>query len=99
TTGLVGDPTCGTATPCDDFALTVTVPSGFDATNDVRVTIGWPNSAADFDLYVLNASGASVTSSASSSDPEIAVFPAVAGTYTLRVVPFAPAGQSYSGTA
>ncbi|MBX6343010.1 MAG: exo-alpha-sialidase, partial [Thermomicrobiaceae bacterium] len=83
---------------CDDFLLTVATPAGYETSNDVRVMVSWANSVADFDVYVLDATGASVATAASSSDPEIAVFPALAGTYTVRVVPFAPLGQSYSAT-
>jgi hypothetical protein len=65
----------------------------------VTVNIAWPNSVADFDLYVLDASGAVVRQAASSSDPETAIIPARAGVYTIRVVPFLPLGQSFTGTA
>ncbi|HEY3058860.1 MAG TPA: sialidase family protein [Chloroflexota bacterium] len=90
------DPLCSAATPCDDFALTVSVPANFNSTNDVRITVNWPTSAADFDVYVYDSAGVLATSAASSSDPEIAVLPAIAGVYVVRVVPFAPLGQSYA---
>lgn len=99
TSGLVGPVVCNAALPCDDFTLTVAVPAGYEAANNVQVAISWPVAVADFDLYVLDANGAAVAQSASSSDPEIAIFPALAGTYTVRVVPFAPLGQSYTGVA
>src|SRR5205085_3709556 len=50
------------------------------------------------DLYVLDAGGNIVGSAASSSDPEVAVIPAVRGTYTVRVVPYAPLGSSFSAS-
>ncbi|MFN2454052.1 MAG: Calx-beta domain-containing protein [Pyrinomonadaceae bacterium] len=91
-------PVCDASNPCDDFALTVTVPSGYEAANNVRVTIAWQNTAADFDVYILDSTGREVTRAASSKDPETVIFPAAAGTYTVRVVPFNPLGESYAGT-
>jgi hypothetical protein len=97
-TGTAGAVICNAVTPCDEFRLTVSVPAGYDAGHDVKITIQWPTAVADFDLYLLDANGAEVRSSASSSDPETVVVPAVSGTYTVRVVPFAPLGQSFTGT-
>ncbi len=90
-----GTPDCTAPMSCDDFALTVSVPT--DATKHVRVKIEWPLSTADFDLYIFQGANL-VAQSASSSDPEVAFLPAVSASYTIRVVPFAPAGQSYTGT-
>ena len=62
--------------------------------------MSWPVSAADFDVYVLQ-NGSVVSTSASSADPEVVVLPALstgANPYTIRVIPFAPAGQSYTAT-
>jgi hypothetical protein len=98
-TGQTGAVTCGAATPCDDYKLSVSVPVGYDAGHSLRVDVKWANSAADFDIYVLDASGAVVSSAASSSDPETLLLPAVGATYTVRVVPFAPLGESITGTA
>jgi hypothetical protein len=94
-----GTPICNAATPCDDYTLTVSVPAGFAATHKVKVVIGWPLAAADFDVYVLQGTTGEtvVATAASSSDPEIALFSAVSGTYRIRVAPFAPAGQSITG--
>ena len=66
-TGTAGDVQCTAATPCDDFGLSVSVPSGYDATHQVKVNISWANSAADYDLYVLDQAGNIISSSASSS--------------------------------
>ena len=98
-TGATGQVTCGAATPCDDYSLSVTVPAGYDAGHSLKVDVAWPTSAADFDLYVLDAAGNTLSSAASSSDPETLLLPAVSGQYTVRVVPFTPAGQSITGTA
>jgi hypothetical protein len=84
--------------PCDRFALTVDTPTGFETTNNVKVVVSWENKAADFDLYVLDATGRTLTSSSSAQDPEAVLFAAKAGSYTLLVVPFNPLGQTFSGT-
>ncbi len=100
TTGTAGEPMCDSAaTPCDDYQLHVDVPAGYDAGHSLKVDVAWGNAAADFDVYVLDSSGATVSSAASSSDPETLLLPAVATDYTVRVVPFAPLGESITGTA
>jgi hypothetical protein len=99
TTGLLGDPVCNAVTVCDDFQLTVSTPAGYGDTHDLRIEVRWPNAAADFDLYVLDPSGAIITSSASSSDPEVVLLPPTSGVYVVRAVPFAPLAQSLTGTA
>lgn len=98
-TGTAGTVSCAAPQSCDDYALTVSTPAGYGDTNDLKIQVSWPNSAADFDVYVLNPSGAVVASSASSADPETVVMPPTSGTYTVRVVPFNPLGQSYSASA
>ncbi|MFL6674556.1 MAG: CARDB domain-containing protein [Massilia sp.] len=95
TTATAGSLVCNAAAPCDDFKLTVDLPATYASGYNITVKIQWPNSSADFDLYVLDADGNLVNSSASSADPEVAVIPAVAGNYTLRVVPFAPLAESF----
>ncbi|MFF9817814.1 hypothetical protein [Streptomyces sp. NPDC014006] len=97
--GTTGPVACGDAQPCDDYALRVTVPSGYDADHHLRIDVEWPDSAADFDLYVLDPDGREIAAAASTSDPETVLLPAVTGSYTVRVVPYAPLGQSFSGTA
>lgn len=98
-TGTTGNPTCGDPQLCDDFALRVSVPSGYDAGHSLRIDVKWPNAAADFDLYVLDAGGREIAASASSSDPETVLLPAVSASYTVRVAPYAPLGDSFTGTA
>ncbi|MGW2727418.1 hypothetical protein [Streptomyces sp. NPDC001494] len=90
---------CATAQPCDDYALKVSVPADYDVGHGLRIDVRWPDSAADFDLYVLDADGREVAASASSSDPETVLLPAVSASYTVRVVPYAPLGDSFTGTA
>ncbi|MEU6366630.1 sialidase family protein [Streptomyces sp. NPDC046931] len=97
--GTAGTVSCGNAQLCDDYTLKVSVPVGYDAGHSLRVDVKWPDSAADFDLYVLDSDGREVAASASSSDPETVLLPAVTATYTVRVVPYAPLGDSFTGTA
>lgn len=98
-TGTVGTPICTVPNTCDDYTLTVSTPPGFGDTNYLRVKIAWPLAAADFDLYVLNAAGTLVGSSATQSDPETVYVPPTSGKYTVRVVSFNPLGQTYTATA
>ena len=97
-TGQAGPPDCTVPMSCSDFTLTVAVN---DPSKQVRVSVGWPVSAADFDVYVYSDPPTNTTlagTSASSADPEVVILPASNATYTIRVVPFAPAGQTYTTT-
>jgi hypothetical protein len=92
-------PDCTVPQSCDDFALHVATPAGYDLTHSLKIDVTWPNSAADFDVYVLDAQGDVVGTAASGADPEEVVLPPTSGTYTVRVVPFLPLGQSYDAKA
>jgi hypothetical protein len=92
-------PDCTVPESCDDFTLHVSTPAGYDQTHSLKIDVTWPDSAADFDVYVLDAAGNSVGQAASSADPEEVVLPPTSGTYTVRVVPFLPLGQSYTAKA
>jgi hypothetical protein len=96
--GTVGDIQCGSTTPCDDHTFSVNTPAGYGTDHSMKVSIQWSNSLADFDLYVLDAQGQVITSSASSSDPETVILPPTSGTYTIRVVPYAPLNETFTGT-
>jgi hypothetical protein len=99
-TGNVLDaPDCTAPQSCDDFSLRVSTPAGYDATHALRIEVSWPQTAADFDVYVLDAQGNEVGTAASNADPEQVLLPPTTGTYTVRVVPFLPLGQSYTATA
>src|SRR5213592_4612998 len=104
-------PECsGSAQPCDDFALTVTLPAGYAAAHPnaaVKVTLAWNDAgsrASDYDLYIYkgtvhntDGSQAADYQSASSANPEIAsISPLSDGTsqYTVKVVPYTPTGES-----
>ncbi len=100
TTGTaLGSPDCTLPSSCDDFALHVSTPAGYDTGHSLRIDVGWPDSTADFDVYVLDQAGHPVGTSASSANPEEVVLPPTTGTYTVRVVPFLPLGDSYTAKA
>ena len=61
---------------CDDFTLHVSTPAGYGSTHTLNVKVAWANTAADFDVYVLDQAGHVVGTSASSADPEQVVLPA-----------------------
>ena len=94
-----GDPVCGSEQLCDDYTLHVSTPPGYGDGHQLAISVSWANTAADFDVYVLNAAGDVVGTSASSADPEQVLLPPDTGDYTVRVVPFAPLGESITGTA
>jgi hypothetical protein len=100
-TAQAGDPICTAPMSCSDFGLTVGSGIANPTTKQVRVSVGWPVSAADFDVYIyagFPATGSPIASSASSADPEVVILQATSATYTIRVVPFNPAGQTYTAT-
>ncbi len=100
TTGAALDqPDCTAPTSCDDFTLHVSTPAGYGTDHNLVVKVAWANTAADFDVYVLDAQGNVVGTAASSADPEQVILPPTTGDYTVRVVPFAPLGESYDATA
>jgi hypothetical protein len=94
-----GLPDCTVPQSCDDFTLHVSTPSGYGDTHSLKIDVSWPQTAADFDVYVLDQAGDPVGQAASSADPEEVVLPPTTGTYTVRVVPFLPLGQSYTAKA
>ena len=99
TATALGAPDCTLPMSCDDFTLHVSTPAGYDTGHALKIDVAWPNTAADFDVYVLDAAGNTVATSASSANPEEVVVPPTTGTYTVRVVPFAPLGDSYTAKA
>ena len=110
TPGVDSGPVCDATSPCDSYRLTVSVPQDYAAAHpnlSVRVTLSWtdanPAAGSDYDLWIyegdagdLDGSDAGVVSSASSDNPEIAVFYPDPGTfaYTIKVVPYAPSGET-----
>jgi len=87
---------------CDDYMLTIDVPPNYFTLNPdhvVTITVGWPTATFDFDVFVQDPNtGTSVTTSATSSDPEIALLDPIAGVFRIRTVAFAVVNQSIAGT-
>ena len=93
-----GAPICNAALGCDDYLLT----SSFLVASpgaSVRVSVSWVNPLAEFDLYVLDTTGAVVSQAGSSVSPNSVLIPASTGVYTVRIVPYQVAGDSYSAKA
>lgn len=100
------------AQPCDDFALSVTLPAGYKSTHpnaSVKVSMSWVDTGtgkSDYDLYVYDGSvigtdGSQTANyqSASGANPEVAsVAPVFDGakTYTIKVVPYTPSAETIS---
>ena len=96
--------------PCDEYALTVSLPAGYMATYPnaaIKVTAAWTDAlagASDYDLYLYkgtvtttNGGQTADSQSASSSNPEIASFGPLAdgsNPFTLIVVPYTPTGET-----
>ena len=99
TGNALDQPDCSAPSSCDDFLVHVNTPAGYESGHQLKIQVGWANTAADFDVYVLDADGNVVSTAASSADPEQAIIPPAAGDYTVRVVPFAPLGESYTASA
>ncbi|MFI6151253.1 TIM-barrel domain-containing protein [Kitasatospora sp. NPDC051170] len=87
---------------CARFDLTVNVPAGYWNDNPeggVPLSVQWQNPTDDFDLYVFDAAGKQVASSAGTADPEATVIPKASGTYHVLVVPYDVHGGSFTGRA
>lgn len=98
-TGAAGAPDCTAPGSCDDFALHVRTPAGYGDGHRLKIQVSWTNTAADFDVYLLDQAGATVATAASSADPETVLTAPTSGDYTVRVVPYAPLGESYTAKA
>jgi hypothetical protein len=87
---------CAADQLCDSTQLTVNVSPAVAAASRIVVWVEWPRTLyADFDVSVVQGAN-SIAASASSTDPEIARFHAVNGTYTINTASFQPAGNSIS---
>ncbi len=83
---------------CDDTELTIQLSDEVAANHRVTVRLEWGEPIqADFDLFI-ESEGASIASSASTTDPEIARFSARNGVYNIHVDPYQPFGNSIEAT-
>ena len=101
TDNVSGTPTCSPTVPaeqCDTFALTVNVAPGDATTKQISVSISFPNSAGEFDVFVFDSKNNLVASDTAGGEPSSVVIPAVSGTYSIVVDPWNPLGQSFVGT-
>src|SRR5690242_17827 len=103
--------TCTPVTPCDDFALAISLPTGDPNSYIFNVTVSWTDRATptsahnDFDVFVYDANGNLVSSNsgATSSNPENVSISVTGGSYKIRVLPFdvnttATGGDTYNAT-
>ncbi len=99
-------PRCSAQFPCDNFALTVSLPAGYTALHpnaSIKVTLFWTDlgtGQSDYDLYIFRGAVGDLSGgqqadyqSASGANPEVAsVTPLQDGsnTYSLKIVPYIP---------
>ena len=100
TGGALDQPDCTVPQSCDDFTLHVSTPAGLrqHAHPEHQGGVGQhppPTSTSTSSTRPATVVG----SAASSADPEQVVLPPNSGDYTVRVVPYAPLGQTYDATA
>jgi hypothetical protein len=101
-----GVPTCNAVLVCDEFALTVSgLSAATTASKYIRIEVRWPEAGeTQFDLYVFagnSTTGQIIAKNLGNQtyvDPDVVLIPAINGSYTIRVVPFLPNGQSITGT-
>lgn len=91
--------------PCDDFALTVSIPPADTNVYFLRVSVSFANVASDFDLYLFDASGADINHSVNGAGvQEVVQVQAPVGTseFTVQVAPFdvvnGAGGDTYTAT-
>jgi hypothetical protein len=101
---------CTAASPCDDYALSVSIPSGDTNTYIFTVKISWTDKATpdashnDFDLFVYDSKGnvVSGTAGATSANPEQVSISLKDSNYKIRVLPYdvntGPNGDTYNAT-
>src|SRR5437588_636149 len=101
---------CSPASPCDDFALGNSIPSGDTNTYIFTVKVSWTDkptadsSHNDFDVFVYDSKGNEVTngSAATSSNPEQVSISVKDANYKIRVLPFdvniGANGDTYNAT-
>jgi hypothetical protein len=83
--------------PCDDFALTVSLPAGSPEAS-VRVALAASNGTSDYDLYVIDESGQYIAIGYNPGGTESAEFSVGGGThrFTIRATPWSTNASAYS---
>ena len=101
--GVVADPAVCTAATCDSHTVTLNIPAGYWDTHrgSVGFSIEWDLPTDDFDLYVHDADGRRIGSSAAggTTSESVDLGQLEPGDYTVQVVPYLTAGASYDGSA
>lgn len=88
---------------CDEYFFEVNLTQPVDVENDqVKVSIGWELSDADYDPYLYDAvTGDLLVNGAGSNNPEVMFVPARNGSfngkYRVVIAPFLPIAQTYAG--
>ena len=84
--------------PCDDFVLTVALPSTFSGEASITVQLVSDNGTSDYDLYVQDANGTYVAIGYNAGGTESVEFAALPAThnYTIRAVPFSNNAVAYT---
>lgn len=102
--------TCTPATPCDDYALGISLSADDPNSYIFNVKVSWADKATptashnDFDVYVYDSSGKVVSgnSGATSANPENVTISVTGGNYKIRVLPFdvniGSSGDTYTAT-
>ncbi|MGA8029394.1 MAG: hypothetical protein WB992_19810 [Bryobacteraceae bacterium] len=101
TDSVNGTPTCSTTIAveqCNTYALTVNVAAGDKTTKQISVSISFPNSAGEFDVFVYDSSNNLLASDTAGGEPSAVIIPAISGTYSIVVDPWNPLSQSLVGT-
>src|SRR6185503_15121965 len=96
---------CATGTEdCDIYLLDVNLPADYAATHPnakIRITVGWPNAGADYDVYLVTRPGYEpIDDAAGSANPEVIQVPAPSGNnqWEIDIVGYLPLGDTYAGT-
>jgi hypothetical protein len=89
--------------PCDDLALTVSLPDDYLSTRPdtlITVELASTNGTSDYDLYVLDANGEYVAIGYNAGGKESVEFEARNGvnTYTVRAVPWSARAAAFDAT-
>lgn len=96
---------CVTGTEdCDFYLLDVNLPADYATTHPnakIRITVGWANAAADYDVYLVRRPGFEpIDDAAGSANPEVIQVAAPSGNnqWEIDIVGYLPLGEPYTGT-